>query len=489
MMPVEHISEELMHRFVFSPDVLSGDEHRKIEMHVRECWICRDLLESMKAFQKSLELNLKEPPTARDRDLAAKILGKSPSLPINALERQASKVVEAYAEVIDSDDRRIVQRTFRLVQTYPVRFAGGFSLAAALVIWAVLSLKPIHDTNPVSFQSKGGVISILNKNGEVLWEKQATGMPNDTMYEFPNGDDGTQHRVCALDIDGDGKNEVLIAGFHSDNFADDTLYCFTSDGTLDWKHGMGHGIEFGMSNFSNSTDWSITRVIAIRRTPQERIQLFVIGQLLPSWPTKLSELDPLTGRELSSYWHPGSLGTAVAVDVNGDGTKELVLGGINNCYNNACVVVFDTRSVAGVGPVTPEFHSTSHVNGTETYYVLIPPTSFSGDLSASPYNSIKQLRYSRNQEMTIQTREIGPRPDSSGGIVYSFGKDMEYRYAIADDWFIKIVSRARTRGLVNGEIDTMFYAGLRKSIRYWDGDKFVSERTRIVPPSKNNSNP
>jgi hypothetical protein len=89
----------------------------------------------------------------------------------------------------------------------------------------------------------------------------------------------------------------------------------------------------------------------------------------PSSPSQVSVLDP-DGQCIGEYWHTGYIFDHELMDVDGDATPEVVLGGINNHYGTPalCVIRYDLKSA--VSP-TPVGFSDGLTPGKELNYVLL----------------------------------------------------------------------------------------------------------------------
>jgi hypothetical protein len=477
----EHITARTLDYFVAAPEALSAEERENIQAHISTCKLCSDHLNAVKSFYRELEERLAQPPTPRDEELAEKLLQpqKPRLLPSDAL-------IRTYAEIFPERKSSLIRRVIGYVQLHPFRSTGFATALAAALVLAFFALQPKRETNPAYHKVLHQVLYVYNKYGEVLWAKSARGLQDDSSKYNPLVDEvGSPSFVRVFDIDGDGRNELLVtleparaAGLLKPyDFAPDTLYCFNSDGSLRWKHGMSGGMRFGAVDFSKNPHWHIYKFLPVRRSSRERVQLFVFANILPSWASKLFELDPQTGKELQSYWHAGDMRSAVEADVDGDGTKELVVGGVNNHLRGAAIAVFDPRSVQGAGPTIPEMVPTEAGKGTEKYYLLLPRSSLGIALGTrTPYNSVKEIRVSTEGRVVIQTDETTDA-DYNAGLVYGFGDNMRINYVVANDPFEVNFEKARKQGLIKDELNAAYYENLRKSVRYWDGERFVNEPT------------
>jgi hypothetical protein len=477
----EHLSEHQLETLLLNSDEVTPEERRSLESHLTDCSLCREHLLKLKEFYGGVKAELENPPTQRDRDTADAILSTGrKGLPSDALQRQPEAVLDAYAEAIEPYRRPLIQGFVRYVRAHPVQFAGASSLGLTALVALVLVFWPSadKDLSPSYHRIRDEVLYIFNKADEVLWTKTADGFADDSSEYSTKYSDASHAPVEALDIDGDSKNEVLLHGSPSSTLSDDTLLCFNGDGTVRWKYGMGEAVRFGGLEVSNLPDWSVGRSIAIRRSVGARTQLFVWGSFQPGWPTKLVELDPLTGRELQSYWNRGGFTTSVEADIDGDGIKELVCGGVNDHFNSACVIVFDPMNVSGAGTSEPEILSAGLGKGPQKYYLLLPRTNFARVFSPVQYNSVRQMQVSEHGTITLQTDET-PGYDNVHplGIVCSFDREMHPTYLVGNDHFQTEYERAWQKGLVHEKLSAAYYERLKNSIQYWDGEKFVNTPT------------
>jgi hypothetical protein len=477
----EHLSEHQLETLLLNSDEVTPEERRSLEAHLTDCSLCREHLLKLKEFYGGVKAELENPPTQRDRDTADAILSTGrKALRSEALQGHPEAVLDAYAEMIEPYRRPLIQRFVRYVRVHPVQFAGVSSLGLAALVALVLVFRPSaeRDLSPSYYRIRGQVLYIFNKAGEVLWTKPAGGFANDSSEYSTKYSDASLAPAEALDIDGDSMNEVLLHGSPTSTLSDDTLVCFNGDGTLRWKHGMGKAVRFGGLDVSNLPDWSVGRSIAIRRSVGVRKQLFVWGSFLPGWPTKLAELDHLTGRELQSYWNRGNLTTSVEADIDGDGTSELVCGGVNDHFNSACVIVFDPMIISGAGTSEPEILSAGLSRGPQKYYLLLPRTNFARVFSPVQYNCVWKMQVSEHGTVTLQTDET-PGYDNvhPPGIICSFDREMRPTYVVGNDHFQMEYERAWQKGLVHEKLSAAYYERLKNSIQYWDGEKFVDTPT------------
>lgn len=478
----EHIPEKTLERFAVDITLFDAEAKSQVTAHIDHCSLCSENLARWRTLYENASRSVETPPTERDRVLARKLIGRRGfMLPFRKRELPAAaeQAIDAYFEAVEPYRRPLAQRIARYVVKHPGRTAGSFSIAAALLLTLFLSIRQPTDSNPAYTSVRNEILVTYNSVGQELWRKNLIGCPDDTLPVYPNLDIGEARVAYVADVDGDGRNEILITGRAGGMISGGTLVCFEADGGLRWRHQMGNvGIKFGSLDFTHEPSWEIARVRSIRRTLNDKPQIFVSAQLVPSWPCKLVELDPTTGNEKGTFWHAGAMGRMLAADVDGDGVQELVVGGITNTFNSACVMVFDPRNVDGAGPTAEGFEAQGIGRGTEKFYLLLPRSSLGEALAYAPYNGVRQMTISDQGQLTLQTEE-GQTTQGSflGGFVYSFTRNMAVGYVVANDPFVVSFNRAKRDGLISDTLDTAYYQRLKDAVRYWDGEKFVSKVT------------
>jgi hypothetical protein len=494
---IHHIDEIKLEEFVARPDRFAEAEQSEILQHLHACALCREYVERVRSFQRDVEQQLTHSPSALDQE-KAKLLSRQAhraSLPSSSSE----KLLGDFSRLFHPSQLSYA-RIVHYVRQHPLKSTTYTAGLAALLVGLLLVINRWPDKNPSYAVVQNHTLFVYNQSNEVIWTKNVEGFPDfpklppssdrkpvwlyDASYYLKLDDGDRAVPVKVFDIDGDQKNEVLIssgviAGY-SVVLSPDSLYCFNADGTLRWIYAPDRrGIKFGAADFSQPSNWHIRRFIRIQKTANKNVQLFVLSTHLPSWPTRVAELDPPSGKELRTYWHTGGLTTAVVTDLEGDGTSELVLAGINNAFNKVCIAVFDPDEFGGVGPTSDLWKPVNLPAAKEKYYVLLPKVE--GLPSSIPYNVVAYIQAPDAGGLFISTNEaiFDSWKDQShfGGIVYTFGPRMEVTNVIAGSPFEKSLERAKREGFAeNLVLDEQFYSRLKQSVMYWD-----KQRSQFVP--------
>ncbi len=484
-MNTAHLTEEEVSLLLLSPEQLSAQQREAFESHLASCKYCEDHHRSMKEFYADVEIRLKDSPSARDRELAEKLLGERarPRLPLRALEKRTSDLIEAYAEIVASNRRTLPQRFTDYAKVHPLRMTGVLTSAAAVVVFAVLLMRPARDGNPAYAELKNGSLVIQNRTGEVLWTKEATGAVEGSTkkgFTYGSGAPLSEQPILIEDIDGDGRNEVLVYGCADfgashPSFRNDSLYCFEWDGSARWARGYPDNIFAFTFEYTRWGQWSVSKCFTLRAN-RKQPQLFVMASCDPYFASKIMEVDCKDGYMLQTYWHAGAFALTAVSDVDGDGNLEILLAGVNNGYKRAFVLALDPDRLEGCGPAPSQFFPERAAPGKQKYYCLLPRTDVNEKFSSIPYNSPTFLYPAQGSGFIICTRELFDRPDSRDVcVLFTIGPKLEVTNATWTDPFLKEYDVLLSEGKVKKPLSSEYWENLKNSALYWDGERFVKE--------------
>ena len=129
-------------------------------------------------------------------------------------------------DVVDIKKQKLIVRSGKFVKKNWISAVATVLLA---ILFAYLFVMDFDD-NPYSVYADNGIINIKNKSGRILWSKKTQIFDEGFNANF----DLKKYFVKIIDINEDGKNEVLItSGFINkslDEIIDNTLMCFDHNG-------------------------------------------------------------------------------------------------------------------------------------------------------------------------------------------------------------------------------------------------------------------
>ncbi len=478
----EHISELKIDKFAVNPDLLDENDRIDIEKHLSECAFCRDYYTRLKNFYSGLEHKLENSPGEKDRELAVTLLRKKGSklLPSKALEKtEVESLIGTYTDIARVSRREsLPQRLYFFAQSRPV--VSGVAMFALIAILSITFLfyQESGDSNPAFALVQNYQLRVYNQDAELLWTKPALGMPDLSSTTWKGSRDHARRYLMVEDIDGNGVKEVLLVYSADRKSANDTLACYNYDGSLRWQGELPEPVQYGDREQTRFIHWDVRDFLIIQKNKDQRKQLFVIaGSRLN--PSILFELDPLTGTLLQTYWNNGHINHLHTFDVEGDGNTEIVIGGINNPHENAFIAILDPLNISGYGPTGKEDIPQSVSKAQPKFYILFPKSSVSESWNTVRYNSTGLIEITPGPALMVHVNELPGRDfDEQGGIIYILDDSMRVTSVTHNAPFRLTHRRLVDEGILNDTLNADYWDNLKRSMRYWDGEKFVNEWVR-----------
>jgi hypothetical protein len=481
----QHPTERELEFFVNFPDSLTRDARKNIRAHLKECRVCREEVMSLRSFRSELKRRMNAPLSSQEEVFADAVLNQKREifLPFfGVVKKEKEKIEFPQWREIQPYYKTTAQKIILYARRYPVRATGFASIVVAALFTLVTLVQPKIDSNPVYAKLTNYVLRVYNKEGVQLWTQSMLGYADDSSFT-PTPYNQT---LLVADIDGEGKNEVLIAAGESTRAAwDDTLKCFNYRGTLRWKRTAGTPVLFGERHSSINMFWQYRSIFTFSDSSSPKPRLFATAgsSYLPS---KLFEIDPRTGKDLQAYWVPGAINTALAMDIDHDGKKELLIGGCNDAWNRASLAILDPSDINGHAPVQGDYTPQNCPPAHEKYYLLFPYTEYGQLLSPMvPTNYLTKLYAQNNGAFTAVVEEVvNDTSDSKfqGTIHYSISPaespvGVMNIHLLFDNPFIKGHEVLEREGKLKDKIGIEYAEKLIHEILFWDGEKFVNTPT------------
>ncbi len=486
-----HLTDEDLSRYLRAeaPDT---PEASAVRAHLEGCALCRERRAALEAFLADIAAEPDRPLTESEQRLAD-ALQEIPSgrllTPGRRVPWRRHDAIATFREPGRSALTRIPFRMMILARRYPLP-ATGISLALVAALAMILWMgRSITDRNPAYVEISKGILSVYNAAGERLWTRSARGaMEGTSSGGFPlPGVGPSQLRLLILDdLDGDGRREIVLTGSGGMNVANpditrDSAYCFDADGRLRWTAGGGPMASIPAVGVTAQTHWLFGGLAVYRASPADRPRLLAVAQAGIFWPSKVMELSPVTGAVTQSYWNAGGISCIQSVDVNGDGRPELLLGGINNAYRRACLIVLDIDRMDGVAPSHAPFIYTNARQGGEMAFVLLPRTDLSLLRAKAIYNTIYSIDPLSSNSFVVFTLEVPGDSTLAGGILYTFDRGLRVTAVSAADNYTAMYERLKKEGQVTQVLDSAYFLALQHRVEYWDGKAFVARPTLRSP--------
>jgi len=174
------------------------------------------------------------------------------------------------------------------------------------------------------------------------------------------------------------KNEILLGTAEPANINfSGKLYNINSKGKLNWIYDAKDSKKmiYGGEEYINHYRIMGIRVANLFGESDKQIIMHVAHW--PYFPSNITVLDN-DKNLLGEYWNSGRFHCVDFLDLNGDGVKEIIVGGETNETHGGVLVVLDPRDMWGTSPQdsTKKYFTKSVQRGTEKYFIRFPHSPF-----------------------------------------------------------------------------------------------------------------
>ena len=297
---------------------------------------------------------------------------------------------------------------------------------------------------------------VENAAGEVLWRKRFEDGLQQTTYE--NG----LLRPMVADVDGDGSVEILFQRYAKDFGIADILLCYADTGDELWRFRPGREVEDGKQLFDDIFRIGHYEPVDLG---DGRRRIFVASIHHIYEPTQIVLLD-VDGTPVAEYWHSGHLAhrkeNLALADLDGNGTKEIYAGGVNNARQSATLVVLDPDTMAGASRDPHGFQLEGFETDREVARVFFPRSSM--NVSENQYNFVYGV-FPSPGGIAVGTQELYGRVEKPG-IVYELALDLTLRHIGLGDSFKATHEKYVRQGLITPttletELERLWQQGIR----------------------------
>jgi hypothetical protein len=271
----------------------------------------------------------------------------------------ASRVIPSY--------RRVARKVWHWRRPLAAVVILGMSVALARIAYGPL------DKNPVIAKWEGRTLSVENGSGQTV--DRLTVGESTVIHATGESAEFVSRDVAFADVNGDGVNEVIWAHIPGDRTDDRSeVVCWSVAGQKElWRKAIGARFDFPENPSADSTMYRVTHISSgdYDRDGRPEVVLSANGG---SFAAIVLKLDGISGDRRDIYLHIGHLYAMEPYDLNGDGVTEIVLTGINNAFDEACIVILDPSGFSGHGPTRFPYEPIGLLPTQHRQYVLVPRT-------------------------------------------------------------------------------------------------------------------
>jgi hypothetical protein len=286
--------------------------------------------------------------------------------------------------------------------------------------------------------------------------------------------------VDLYDLTGDGRNEICWAQNDASTEPSDLVACkkVGAEEPL-WRFPLHLSASFPGKPAVTPTGFNAHGLKIGDLNADGRPEVYVTTTHRPYFPSVLLQLDARTGTEMGRYVHPGNLKAGPrAVDLEGDGIQEVLIGGHTNAYHQAAFIVLDPRRVQGHGPVTPAYRVSGLPPAAERAYVRIPRTKIGKAQDA--FITVADINLRSGDRIEVQVEEGSLEKNQSRykpDFRLYFESTLQPQAVGTSSRHDQLADSLAQRDLIESVPDAEYFQQFRTRLQYWTGSEWSSEPT------------
>ncbi len=247
-------------------------------------------------------------------------------------------------------------------------WVAGVSVIAGAILIATMLLGRARV--PAEHHLTSQALEVTDRSGRLTWR-----------HEFPLGFHANRYEVHRNAVPSPfkilhlpGRNEVNAYFVYDPRPLESTgstLYCFDARGGIDWTFRPGR--EVRSPHERSPGVFVVSDFVTAPASDGRRPWILVNSHHLTTFPNQLVSLDH-RGTVVEEYWHSGHLEHMLTADLDNDGAPEILLGGVNNGYEAAVLVVLPGSGFGGASRQRRgrEFQILSFPEAREKAVVVFP---------------------------------------------------------------------------------------------------------------------
>lgn len=400
---------------------------------------------------------------------------------------QSIQEVVADRRVVQSDKRGLLSylaHQFWMRKWLVAAVFAGILLGISAMIWRETWVDPY----PHTWSWDETSYLVLNSDGQELFRLSAS---RETIGAIQSRSQGFRPAVLS-DLNGDGFKD-LVALASRQLLDGDTALLHIADGrthrvrTLDvFDLELPYDRDVSIVH-GRMSPWM---VIAGDYDQNGASEIYVAA-IHDFYPTVVMKLDAMSGAIQDVYHHSGVFRAMSALDLDSDGRAEIVLGGTNNAFDQAVIVVVDPERFGGFGPSQGVYQPGPGPTGHERLYLRLPRTGV-GRMAPPPFPIVNEIRPMLQDSLIQLTiwESMLRRVDETllnASIYLYLDSDLRGFGMGTTDAYDEIWDRLNTMGLDPPPLDSTFKDAYVTGLERWTPEGWVPHP--VSPRSKIASNP
>lgn len=327
--------------------------------------------------------------------------------------------------------------------------------------------------NPVGASFESGMLTAWSVEGKVIWTMRIrAGLDDrlDTRVPLPTGRIFT--RIAVDDLEGDGRNEVLLLT-NALSGSGDSLRVFNSDGSARFMHTPGRPVTYGSEVYPGYN----ANGIHLLQDGDGSPELWLTAANVSRFPSILQRISA-TGEVVSDYWSNGHIISVRPVTLRG--RSFLLVGGYHNETRGGSLAFLDRENATGTAPAeTAKYRCLDCAEGTPAEFLVFPRADITKEITQGQGTaSVIDARLVGQTTLVVTVNQMGTKIPGesepvSGTLNYTLSvEDLQLRSFLPGWGFLAIHKEFHRAGRLNHAFGPAEERELQGILR-WEGTRFV----------------
>jgi len=361
-----------------------------------------------------------------------------------------------------------------------------FSVAGAAVflVMALTLAKVIYgpiDKNPAAIEYDGASLIVQNKTGTVLFTKEVGDLMVLGVKTIPE----SRIRYTALiDVDGDGTNEVVWTSYKS-KFGRTEIVLGNAAGDTLWVKNFTRNVEYPYHPYIQSDIFVVRSLYTADLDGNGLEEILIVNNHEQYFPCFVSVIDPKTGKVTREMLHQGVIESLLIEDLDSDGIKEIVYGGVNNTHKLGFLAAVSYPELRGQSGASKRYSLPGWDSTKNKLYMLFPQSIVGKKLSNnSGINTrIESIHLNRSNKIYVRINELvdgGTNMDFDlVQLQYLFDLNLKPVAIGSIDSYDLAARELYETGRLPFLADGLYLQAFKDSLLWWNGEQFVQEYTLL----------